>query len=57
VAVPALEGLPARAAVRALEAADLGADVKGSGLVVRQSPRPGDVVERGARVRLSLSAP
>jgi len=55
VAVPALAGLPARAAVRTLEALDLGAEVTGSGRVTRQSPPPGRVVERGARVKLTLS--
>ena len=57
VAVPALEGLPARTALRALEAADLAAEVRGSGRVAAQSPRPGQVVERGARVRLTLAGP
>jgi cell division protein FtsI (penicillin-binding protein 3) len=55
VAVPALAGLPARAAVRALEALDLGADLSGSGRVVSQVPRPGRVVERGARVKITLA--
>ncbi|HET8538335.1 MAG TPA: penicillin-binding protein [Anaeromyxobacter sp.] len=54
VAVPALAGLPARAAVRALEALDLSADLAGSGRVVRQSPPPGRVVARGTRVRMTL---
>jgi cell division protein FtsI (penicillin-binding protein 3) len=54
VAVPALAGLPARAAVRALEAVDLSADLAGSGRVVRQSPPPGRVVARGTRVRMTL---
>jgi len=57
VAVPALEGLPARAALRALESVDLVGDVAGSGRVTAQSPRPGEVVERGARVRLVLAPP
>jgi cell division protein FtsI (penicillin-binding protein 3) len=57
VAVPALTGLPARAAVRALEALDLGADLTGSGRVVSQAPRPGRVVERGARVKITLAPP
>jgi cell division protein FtsI (penicillin-binding protein 3) len=55
VAVPSLSGLPARAAVRTLEALDLGAELSGSGHVTDQSPPPGRVVERGARVRLTLS--
>ncbi len=57
VAVPSLEGLSARSALRALEALDLGADLEGSGRVARQSPRPGEVVERGGRVQLTLAPP
>jgi cell division protein FtsI (penicillin-binding protein 3) len=57
VAVPSLEGLSARSALRALEALDLGADLDGSGRVARQSPRPGEVVERGVRVQLTLAPP
>ena len=57
VAVPALAGLPARAAVRTLEALDLGADLTGSGRVVSQAPAPGRVVERGARVKITLAPP
>ncbi len=57
VAVPALAGLPARSALRALEAVELVGEVKGSGRVASQSPRPGQVVERGARVRLVLTPP
>jgi cell division protein FtsI (penicillin-binding protein 3) len=54
VAVPALAGLPARTAVRALEAVDLSAELAGSGRVVRQFPPPGRVVARGTRVRMTL---
>jgi cell division protein FtsI (penicillin-binding protein 3) len=54
VAVPALEGLPVRAALRALESIDLVGETAGSGRVSAQSPRPGEVVERGARVKLAL---
>ncbi|HVP66103.1 MAG TPA: penicillin-binding protein [Anaeromyxobacteraceae bacterium] len=57
VAVPALEGLPARAALRLLEATDLDADVRGTGRVVAQVPRAGNVVGRGSRVRLVLAPP
>jgi cell division protein FtsI (penicillin-binding protein 3) len=57
VAVPSVEGLPVRAALRALEAVDLVGETAGSGRVTGQSPRPGDVVERGARVRLRLAPP
>jgi len=54
VAVPALVGLTARIAIRTLESAELGAELRGSGRVVDQSPPPGRAVERGTRVRLSL---
>jgi cell division protein FtsI (penicillin-binding protein 3) len=57
VAVPALGGLPARAAVRTLESLDLGADLTGSGRVVSQAPPPGRVIERGARVKITLAPP
>ncbi len=57
VAVPALAGLPARSALRALEAVELVGDLEGSGRVAAQSPGPGRVVERGARVRLLLAPP
>ncbi len=55
VSVPALTGLPARAAIRALEETDLYAELRGSGRVTAQSPAPGKVIERGARVRLTLA--
>ena len=55
VAVPVLTGLPLRAAIRSLEALDLGAEVSGTGRVTGQVPAPGRVVERGARVRLTLA--
>jgi cell division protein FtsI (penicillin-binding protein 3) len=57
VAVPALAGLPARVALRRLEEVELTGEVTGSGRVTGQSPRPGQVVERGARVRLVLAPP
>jgi cell division protein FtsI (penicillin-binding protein 3) len=57
VAVPLLLGLPARHALRALEERDLAGEVTGSGRVRAQVPRPGVVVERGARVRLVLAPP
>jgi cell division protein FtsI (penicillin-binding protein 3) len=57
VAVPALAGLPARLAIKALEDLDLAADVSGSGRVASQTPKPGRVVERGARVRVVLAPP
>ncbi len=57
VAVPALAGLPARSALRALEAVELVGEVKGSGRVLSQSPHPGQVLERGGRVLLVLAPP
>jgi cell division protein FtsI (penicillin-binding protein 3) len=57
VAVPALAGLPARAALRTLEALELVGEVKGSGRVLSQSPGPGQVLERGGRVSLVLAPP
>ncbi|HET7824632.1 MAG TPA: penicillin-binding protein [Anaeromyxobacter sp.] len=54
VAVPSLAGLPARAAIRALEALDLSPDLDGSGRVVGQVPAAGRVVARGTRVRMTL---
>jgi cell division protein FtsI (penicillin-binding protein 3) len=55
VPVPALLGLPARAAIRALEGADLAAELAGSGRVVAQTPPAGRVVARGTRVRMTLA--
>jgi beta-lactam-binding protein with PASTA domain len=55
VAVPVLTGLPLRAAIRTLEALDLGVEVSGTGHVASQVPAAGLVVERGARVRLTLA--
>jgi cell division protein FtsI (penicillin-binding protein 3) len=55
VAVPALSGLPARAAIRTLETLDLAAELRGTGRVVDQSPPPGRAVDRGTRVRMTLA--
>jgi cell division protein FtsI (penicillin-binding protein 3) len=57
VAVPTIVGLPARAALRRLELADLAGDIRGSGRVTGQVPRAGEVVKRGTRVRLTLAPP
>jgi cell division protein FtsI (penicillin-binding protein 3) len=57
VAVPSLTGLPARTAIRALEALDLGAELVGTGRVVSQVPAPGRVVDRGVRIRITLAPP
>ncbi|MBI5067733.1 MAG: transpeptidase family protein [Deltaproteobacteria bacterium] len=54
VAVPVLEGLPARAALQVLERVELLGETAGTGLVSRQAPAPGTVVEPGTRVRLTL---
>jgi cell division protein FtsI (penicillin-binding protein 3) len=53
--VPDLAGLPARSAVRKLAEAALEPELRGSGRTVAQSPRPGAVVRRGARVRVTLA--
>jgi cell division protein FtsI (penicillin-binding protein 3) len=55
VAVPSLSGLPLRAAIRTLEALDLGVEVSGTGRVSTQVPGAGRVIERGAKVRLTLA--
>ena len=57
VAVPALQGLPARSALRRLESADLAGDLRGTGRVTGQVPRAGERVERGTRIRLTLAPP
>lgn len=57
VSVPTLAGLPARTAIRLLEAQGLLADVDGSGRVKAQSPPGGRRVDRGSRVRLTLAPP
>jgi cell division protein FtsI (penicillin-binding protein 3) len=53
--VPDLTGLPARSAVRRLAEAALEPELRGSGRTVAQSPRPGVIVKRGARVRVTLA--
>jgi len=53
--VPDLTGLPARSAVRKLAEAALEPELRGSGRTVAQSPRPGAIVKRGARVRVTLA--
>ena len=57
VAVPALQGLAARSALRRLESADLAGDLRGTGRVTGQVPRAGELVERGTRIRLTLAPP
>jgi len=57
VAVPALHGLAARSALRRLESVDLAGDIRGTGRVTGQVPRAGERVERGTRIRLTLSPP
>ncbi len=55
VAVPSLAGMPLRAAVHALEAVDLAAEIAGSGRVVDQMPPAGKTVMSGTRVRMRLA--
>jgi cell division protein FtsI (penicillin-binding protein 3) len=55
--VPDVNGLPARIAARMLAQASLDADLRGSGRAVAQSPRPGSIVKRGARVKVTLAPP
>jgi cell division protein FtsI (penicillin-binding protein 3) len=55
--VPDVNGLPARIAARRLAQASLDADLRGSGRAVAQSPRPGSIVKRGARVKVTLAPP
>jgi cell division protein FtsI (penicillin-binding protein 3) len=57
VIVPSLAGLPARGAIRALEALELSPDLRGSGRVVAQTPAAGRAVARGTRVRMTLAPP
>jgi cell division protein FtsI (penicillin-binding protein 3) len=54
VAVPLLAGLPARSALKVLEAVELLGETAGTGVVAAQAPAPGTVVERGSRIRLVL---
>ena len=55
--VPDVRGLAARSAIRRIADSELEPDMKGSGLVVAQTPRAGSVVRRGARVRVMLAPP
>ncbi|MFW2389654.1 MAG: PASTA domain-containing protein [Polyangiales bacterium] len=56
-AVPDVRSLPLRQAVIALHAQSLVAEVKGSGVVVKQDPAPGKAVAHGAVVRIELERP
>ena len=56
-AVPDVRSLPLRQAVIALHAQSLVPEVKGTGIVVAQSPRPGRAVSHGAVVRIELERP
>jgi cell division protein FtsI (penicillin-binding protein 3) len=55
--VPDVAGLGARSAIRRLAERSLEPDLRGSGRAVSQSPRPGAIVKRGARVRVLLAPP
>ncbi|AKU91869.1 penicillin-binding transpeptidase domain-containing protein [Vulgatibacter incomptus] len=54
VLVPDVRGLFARAALRKLGDAKLGASLEGSGKVVSQRPPAGSIVERGSQVAIAL---
>jgi len=55
--VPDVSGLGARSATRRLAQASLEPELRGSGRAVAQSPRPGAIVKRGARVKVTLAPP
>src|SRR5207302_5347930 len=55
--VPDLSGLAARSAVQKLAERSLEPELRGSGRAVAQSPPPGAIVKRGARVRVTLAPP
>lgn len=55
--VPAVAGLTARAAMRALADAGLGAVLEGSGVVVSSLPPEGTIAPRGTEVRAVLARP
>jgi cell division protein FtsI (penicillin-binding protein 3) len=55
--VPDVAGLGARSAIRRLAERSLEPDLRGSGRAISQSPRPGAIVKRGARVRVLLAPP
>jgi len=55
--VPDVSGLGARTATRRLAQASLEPELRGSGRAVAQSPRPGAIVKRGARVKVILAPP
>ncbi len=57
IPVPDVSGLPARTAIRRLAAVSLEPDLRGSGRAVAQSPQPGTIVKRGARVKVTLAPP
>jgi cell division protein FtsI (penicillin-binding protein 3) len=53
--VPDVAGLPARSAIRRLAESQLEPELKGSGRAVSQQPSAGSIVQRGARVRVTLA--
>jgi cell division protein FtsI (penicillin-binding protein 3) len=57
IAVPDVGGLGARSAIRRLGEASLEPELRGSGRAVAQSPPPGAIVKRGARVKVTLAPP
>jgi cell division protein FtsI (penicillin-binding protein 3) len=57
VLVPDLTGRPAREAIHAVASAGLAPSVEGSGLLVRQEPAAGEIVDRGATIHLVFEPP
>jgi cell division protein FtsI (penicillin-binding protein 3) len=55
--VPDLAGMGARSAMRKLAERSLEPELRGSGRAIAQSPRPGSIVKRGARVKVTLAPP
>jgi len=55
--VPDLSGLGARPALRRLVQSSLEPELRGSGRAVAQWPRPGTLVKRGTRVKVTLAPP
>jgi cell division protein FtsI (penicillin-binding protein 3) len=57
VMVPDLSGYPAREAIRTTTGAGLVPEVDGSGLLTKQEPAPGVVVQRGTPIKLTFQPP
>ena len=55
--VPDLAGFPAREALRQASGAGLAPSIEGSGLLLRQEPGAGSVVQRGTAIKLVFEPP